>query len=132
MIFVDSNVPMYIVGGAHPNKGQAQRLLELCVSRGERLVTDAETLQEVLHRYTAIRRHDAIQPAIDVMLGAVDDVFPVELIDVVRAKDLLFGATKLSARDALHVAIMARHDVSRLLSFDAGFDAVEWIERIAT
>jgi len=55
---------------------------------------------------------------------------PVELEDVERAKSLLLGLTPLSARDALHVAVMERYDVSRLLSFDAGFDAVPWIERV--
>ncbi len=31
MIFVDSNIPMYLVGKAHPHKLDAQRLLETCV-----------------------------------------------------------------------------------------------------
>src|SRR5207253_83912 len=51
LIFVDSNVPMYIVGAPHPHKADAQRLLERCISDNERLVTDAEVLQEILHRY---------------------------------------------------------------------------------
>ena len=63
MIFVDSNVPMYLVGVAHPHKRDAQRLLERCLGERIPLVTDAEVLQEILHRYTAIRRRDAIQPA---------------------------------------------------------------------
>ena len=28
MIFVDSNIPMYLVGAAHPHKVEAQRVLE--------------------------------------------------------------------------------------------------------
>ena len=52
MIFVDSNIPMYLVGAAHPNKTAAQILLESLIAKGERLVTDAEVLQEILHRYT--------------------------------------------------------------------------------
>jgi predicted nucleic acid-binding protein len=38
--------------------------------------------------------------------------------------------TKLSARDALHVAVMRRHHVSRVMSFDLQFDSVSAIERI--
>ena len=130
MIFLDSNVPMYLVGAPHPNKDAARRLLEQCIANGERMVSDAEVLQEILHRYVAIRRPDAIQPALDSLLSVVDQLYPIEQADVERAKSLLLGLTPLSARDALHVAVMERYDVSRLLSFDAGFDAVPWIERI--
>ena len=130
MIFVDSNIPMYLVGAAHPNKSAAQRLLTRCIAAGERLVSDAEVLQEILHRYVAIRRPDAIQPAFDALLGVADAIYPVEREDVERAKALLLGLMPLSARDALHVAVMRRHDVTRLLSFDAGFDAVPGIERL--
>ncbi|MEZ5459743.1 MAG: hypothetical protein R3E65_10705 [Steroidobacteraceae bacterium] len=42
MVFVDSNVAMYLVGAAHPNKVDAQRRLEALVSARTRLVTDAE------------------------------------------------------------------------------------------
>lgn len=42
MIFIDSNVPMYLVGAAHPSKNAAQRLLERVIADGERLVTDAD------------------------------------------------------------------------------------------
>lgn len=131
MIFVDSNIPMYLVGAAHPNKDGARRLLEQCITRGERLVTDAEVLQEILHRYHAVRRPDAIQPAFDAVLGVVDEVYPIERGDVEQAKALMLGLTPLSARDAVHVAVMRRRGVSRVMSFDAGFDQVGWVERMA-
>jgi predicted nucleic acid-binding protein len=78
VILVDSNIPMYLIGAPHPHKADAQRLLEKLVSERQRLVTDAEVLQEILHRYVAIGRRDAIQPAFDVLLGIVDDVLSVE------------------------------------------------------
>ncbi len=56
MIFVDSNIPMYLIGEPHPHKIDAQQLLERCITDRERLVTDAEVLQEILHRYVAISR----------------------------------------------------------------------------
>ena len=121
---------MYLVGAEHPNKGMARLLLERCIHEGMRLVTDAEVLQEVLHRYVAIRRREAIQPAFDALLGVVDDVFPVERADVERATTLLAGSPALSARDAIHLATMERRDVTRILSFDGGFDGHPGIERL--
>lgn len=102
MIFVDSYIPMYLIGAPHPIKAAAQRLLEQCIDAGQRLVTDAEVLQEILHRYTAINRRDAIRPAFDALLGVVDDVLSIERRDVERAGELLQGLSGVSARDALH------------------------------
>jgi uncharacterized protein len=129
--FVDSNIPMYLVGAAHPRKVDAQRLLEQLIAKDERLVTDAEVLQEILHRYAAIDRRDAIQPAFDAIIGVVDEIYPIDAADVDRAKTVLAGSRALSARDALHVAIMERHGVDRILSFDAGFDTRPGIARIS-
>ena len=77
MIFIDSNVPMYLVGAAHPHKVDAQLILEGLVAAKERLVCDAEVLQEILHRYVAIARREAIAPAFKVLLGVVDEVLPI-------------------------------------------------------
>ena len=59
MIFVDSNIPMYLVGADHPHKGASRSLLERAIADGEVLVTDADVLQEILHRYVAIDLLDA-------------------------------------------------------------------------
>lgn len=131
MILVDSNIPMYLVGGAHPNKDRAQELLDRSIVSGEVLVTDVEVLQEILHRYSAIDRLDAIQPAFDVLLGVADEVFEVDRADVEQAKEVLLGRYGVSARDALHVAVVRRRDVSAIMSFDAGFDAVPGITRVS-
>ena len=131
MIFVDSNIPMYLVGAAHPHKADAQSVLERLISEEERLVTDAEVLQEILHRYVAIERRDAIQPAFDALLGVVDEVFPVETPAVERAKEIVLGTNRLSARDALHLAVMERHRVDRILSFDSGFDGFPGMTRLS-
>ncbi|MCV7379840.1 VapC toxin family PIN domain ribonuclease [Mycobacterium alsense] len=130
MIFVDSNIPMYLVGAPHPHKLDAQRLLESTLATGQRLVTDAEVLQEICHRYVAINRREAIQPAFDAVLGVVDDVLSVARTDVEHAKDTLLRYPDLSARDALHVAIMDRHNITELMSFDRGFDSYPGINRL--
>ncbi len=130
-VFIDSNVPMYLIGAPHPNKETVRRMLESAIARGDRLVTDAAVFQEILHRYFAIRRPDAIQPAFDALHGVVDEVFAVELADVEQAKGLMLTVAGLSARDAVHAAVMRRRGIRRLMSLDAGFDRVGEIERIS-
>ena len=131
MIFVDSNIPMYLVGAPHPHKADARQLLEKLISQQERLVTDAEVLQEILHRYVAINRRDAIQPAFDALLGLADEVFLVDQASVERAKAIVLGHPRVSARDALHLAIMEKHEVESIFTFDTGFDGFPGITRVA-
>jgi predicted nucleic acid-binding protein len=130
VILIDTNVPMYLVGANHPHKVDAQRLLERAALGRDRLVTDAEVFQEILHRYVAIERRDAIQPAFDVLTDLVDETFPIDIVVVERAKSLVLAYPRLSARDAIHVASMQEHGVSRVMSFDAAFDAVPGLTRL--
>jgi predicted nucleic acid-binding protein len=131
VIFVDSNMPMYLIGADHPHKTDAQRLLERAVVAGEALVTDVEVFQEILHRYVAIDRRDAISPAWELLTSIADQVAGIDIDDVATARDLVLAGTATSARDAIHVAVMRRLDCSRILTFDRGFDAVPGITRVS-
>jgi predicted nucleic acid-binding protein len=128
-VFVDSNIPMYLVGAEHPNKAAALSALELAIAAGETLVTDAEVLQEILHRYVAINRRDAIDPALDALLAVVDEIHPVDVEAVLAARRLLQRVDGLSARDAVHLAVMRRHGIDDILTFDTGFDAITGLRR---
>ena len=130
MIFIDSNVPMYLVGASHPNKDRAVALLTQLVQDGEQLITDVEVYQEILHRYTAIQRLDAIDPAFRSLDAIADDVLSFGMGEVRAARTLLGSVDGLSARDALHVAVMRKAGASRILSFDGGFDACPGIQRL--
>lgn len=123
---------MYLIGADHPHKVDARRWLERLAADREALVTDAEVFQEVLHRYRAIDRSDAIQPAFDALLAIVDRVLPIGRETVAGAKDELLARWELSARDALHVAVMREHGIRRVLSFDRGFDRIPDIERLGS
>jgi len=131
LILVDSNIPMYLIGASHPHKTDAQRLLERCIASDQRLVTDAEIFQEILHRYVSIKRRDAIQPAFNALLAVVDETFPITEADLMRTRDIVLGSPAISARDALHLAIMQAHGVDTILSFDRGFDGYPGITRLA-
>jgi predicted nucleic acid-binding protein len=130
LIFVDANVPMYLVGDDHPHKFDALRLLERLASERRRLVTSSEVFQEMLHRLSSIGRPEDLELAFETLRGIVDETFAVEEADVFAAKDLLFGHPRLSARDALHVSVMRRHQIVEILSFDRGFDAIAAVKRL--
>jgi hypothetical protein len=131
VIFVDSNIPMYLVGADHAHKRDTITLLETLITEKKRLVTNTEVLQEILHRYTAIKRKDAIQPCLDALYGFIDQILPVSEEDCSQAKDLLLAYENLSARDALHAAHMSRLKIDIIFSFDKGFDILPKIKRIS-
>ncbi len=121
---------MYLIGAAHPHKADAQVILERLIAEGQRLVTDAEALQEILHRYTAIERREAIGPALQATLDIVDQVIPIEKADVLRAAEIVQNPASLSARDAVHIAVMERYGIRTILSFDGDFDRWPGLQRI--
>jgi predicted nucleic acid-binding protein len=130
VIFLDANVPMYLLGREHPHKVDARYVLERLAGEQRRLVTSSEVFQEVLHRYISIDRRDKVGPAFETVRGLVDDVLAIEEADVFAAKDIVHANQRLSARDALHVAVMRRRQITEILSFDAGFDEVTGIRRL--
>jgi len=131
VIFVDANVPMFLLGRDHVHRTDAQVALERLAVARVRLVTSAEVLQEILHRYVSTRHHELVQPAFDLVSALVDEVLPVTAEDVDDARDLVLGRPTLTARDALHVAVMRRHRVAKILTYDRGFDDLPGIERVS-
>ena len=105
--------------------------MERLIASGRRLVTDVEVLQEILHRYSAIDRREAIGPALQVTLDIVDAVISIERADVLRAAEIVQNPAMMSARDAVHIAVMERHGIRSILSFDGDFDRWPGLERLS-
>lgn len=121
---------MYLIGEDHPNKVAAEAVVRRLLNSEQTLITDAEVYQEILHRYSAIKRPDAIAPAFDLLDQLTDACLPVTREDVRRAKVLLETHLRLSARDAIHVAVMESKEIRKVLSFDAGFDSIPGFQRV--
>ena len=119
MVFVDSNVPMYLVGAPHRNRDRIEEYLR--THAGEDYVTSAEVYQEIVHRYVAIDRRGAIDDAFRLLDETVAAVFPITRDDVALARTIAHEQHALSARDCLHVAVMERRGVAVALTCDTGF-----------
>jgi len=63
-------------------------------------------------------------------LDVVDDVLPIEKADVLRAGEIAQNRALLSARNSVHIALMERHGIRSILSFDADFDRWPGLNRI--
>lgn len=129
-VFVDSNIPMYVAGRDHPLRDPARRFLEQVRNGEVAACTSAEVLQEILYRYTALKRRDLAAAVYELFVEICPTVLPVALADTDRAKTLLAAAPDVSVRDALHVAVMLNHDITHIATFDEGFDRIPAIVRL--
>lgn len=131
MIFVDSNIPMYVAGRDHPLRDPARRFLERARGGELDICTSTEVLQEILYRYTALKRPDLAASVYDLFVQICPTVLPITLADTDRAKALVPTAGDISVRDAVHAAVMFNHNLTEIATFDTGFDRIEGVARVA-
>ena len=110
---------MYLVGALHRNRDRIEDYLRAHAE--ENYVTSAEVYQEIVHRYVAIDRREAIDDAFRLLDETVAAVFPITRDDVVMARTIAHEQHALSARDCLHLAVMERRGLTVALTCDASF-----------
>lgn len=127
-LFLDANVPTYAAGREHPLKEPCKEIVGLAARYPHAFFTNAEVLQEMLHRYLASGRLGQGKSAIvnfsDVMRGSIE---PVTATDMERALELAVDYASrqdsgLAARDVLHAAVMLRAGSKYIVSADRDFD----------
>jgi predicted nucleic acid-binding protein len=129
-VFIDSHIPMYVAGQDHPCREPARRFLDR-VHRGEvEGCCSTEVLREILGRYSTLRRHDYASKVYDIFVRICPVIFSVTLADTDRARELLTQSSRISARDALHAAVMLNQGVEWIASFDDRFDRIPGIRRV--
>lgn len=118
MVFVDTNVFVYAVGGEHPHRREARAFFRRSVEDRLPLATSAEVLQELLHVYLPVGRTETLDAALALARGRVAEVWAVEEEDVRTARGLADRHPGLGARDLLHLACCRRREVDRVRTFD--------------
>ena len=130
--FIDANVPIYAAGGDHPLKEPSIEILSLAVRHPRAFLTDAEVLQELLHRYLALRlwRLEG-KLAFETFAGSMQGhIEAIHAEDVERAARLADEHPGLSARDLVHLAVMHRLEVTHIVTADRTFDQVTGVTRL--
>ena len=130
MIFVDSNIPMYVAGRDHPLREPARRFLDRARAGEVEICTSTEVLQEILYRYSALKRRDLAASVYDLFVQLCPVVFAVTLADTDRAKSLVIASDRVTVRDAIHAAVMINNAVDEIATFVEGFDSVREVRRV--
>lgn len=129
-VYIDSNVPMYVAGAEHEHREPARRFLERVEKREIESCTSTEVLQEILCRYSGLARRDLGGRVYDLFVEACPEVLDVTLADLDRAKDLISRTANLSARGALHAAIMMNNEIEWIATFNREFDRIAGVRRV--
>lgn len=114
---------MYAVGRKHPLAERARAFFARALEEGTPLVTSAEVIQELLHAYLPVDRVPDFDAALVLAGARLSEVWPIELDDVILARDLAASHPSLSARDLLHRACCLRRDVEKIETFDRALSA---------
>lgn len=130
MILLDANIIMYAAGAPHPHKAPSVALLER-VARGDvEAALDAEVLQEILHRYRALRRWNDGRRVYDLARRSIVTVFPVTAEVTDEARQIMDDHPALMARDALHAAVCRVVGAKAICSYDADLDIIAGLRRV--
>jgi len=127
---VDTNILVYAAGREHAHKHRAAEFL-LRVADGEvEAALDAEVLQEILHRYSALRRWKEGRTIYEEARIQFRNVYAVTAEVTDAAKRIMDRDASLMARDAIHAAVVKVYGLESICSFDRDFDRIPGLRRI--
>jgi hypothetical protein len=131
VILIDANIFMYAAGKDSPQREPCQHLLDDIVSgEGPATCTDAEVLQEILHRYRSLKVPEVGYQLFDAVLHLGIPILAVTDRAMAEARRLLSEYPSLSTRDGVHLGVMREHGIETILSYDRDLSDVAWVKRI--
>jgi hypothetical protein len=131
VVFVDTNILMYVAGREHPHQEPCRQALALIAQEVVEAVTSTEVHQEILHRYLSLGRPEDARSVSKTLQSIVPRTLAVDLADIVRARDLSIIYPTVPARDLVHAAVMLNHGITTVLSVDRHFDNIHEIVRLS-
>ena len=128
--FIDTAVLMYASGAEHPLRAPCRRVM-LAIGSGElAAVTSVEVVQELLHRFIAIRRVEIGRQLASDAMDTFAPVLPISHALMRRVPDLAARYPSLAARDLVHVATCVHEGITEIVSPDRAFDQVAEVRRL--
>jgi predicted nucleic acid-binding protein len=130
-VFIDTAVIMYAGGGQHPLRDPCGRIIEQVGDGQLDAVTSTEVVQEIVHRFMAIKQPEVAAAMARRTLETFAPVIPMTHALLRRVPELVRRYPSLSARDVIHVATCIHEGIDEIVSPDRGFDLVREIRRLA-
>ena len=93
-------------------------------------VIDAEALQEILHCHRALRRGPEGEEVFELARAIFPDVLAITADVMDEACRILSLDQSLTARDAVHAAVVTVYALEGICSFDKDFDRIPGCPRV--
>lgn len=129
MRLLDTNVIVYARGAAHSYRDPCRAILIQAEEAGEAYGVDVETLQELLDLYARRGERAAGVRIVEETLALFPDPFPISRDEVEETGSIVKAYGRLSARDAIHAAVVSTYRLEGIVSADRGFDRVAGLMR---
>ena len=130
-VFIDTAVVMYAGGADHPMREPCRAVIAHITAGRLPAATSAEVVQEILHRFTAIRQRELGATMARDTLDLFAPVLPITHAVMQRLPALVALYQGLSARDLVHVATCQQEGIRTIISPDRAFDAVGELTRVS-
>jgi predicted nucleic acid-binding protein len=132
LLLLDVNIPIYAAGQPHPYKAACVRVMTKIAEGELHAAIDAETIQEILYRYGALKRWDIAVAMATNLAKLVPTVYPILSADAELAIGLFaeYAPQGIKARDLIHAAVMQHNGLSQIISTDQHFDQIDGIIRL--
>lgn len=128
--FLDANIPIFAAGKPSPLQANCKAIMQAVADQPGAVATSAEVLQELLHVYLRRGELETARELIrNVHASLTGAIVAVSAADIVAAA-ALDVSPRLQARDRVHLAVMQRLGISRIISSDRALDEVSSIERL--
>lgn len=129
MLYLDANFFIFALLD-RTNRGlEARKLQQKIVDGSEEAITSSLALDEIMWVLIRGERKHLLRTVIEGIYSTPNlDVVQVSSTAPLLALDLI-ERYELKPRDALHLAVMRENRVESIVSDDADFDRIEWVDR---
>jgi len=124
VLLLDANIAMYAEGREHRYQQPCKRVMELAKANSSDYCVDTEILQEILYVYYSRGETDRGIGVAQDILGMFPTIIPITTAEITIAMRLMSETRRLSARDAIHAAVVINHNLEGIVSADRDFDRI--------
>lgn len=128
-MLLDTNIPIYAEGREHRYRMPCRSILEQSKTWPDRYAIDVEALQEILYVYSSRGELETGTGIVERLLSRLPNIIPIAAAEIRVAMRLMSETRNLSARDAIHAAVVIEHGLEGIVSADGDFDRIPGLVR---
>ena len=128
-MLLDANIVIYAEGREHDYRRPCRIIMERVSAWPRNYAIDVETLQEILYFYSRQGRLDIGTGIVERLLSRMPNIIPITAAEIWAAMGIMRGTPGLSARDAIHAAVVMLHGLDGIVSADRDFDRIHGLRR---